>query len=328
MPTLISRRTVDTDISVSIDQGVSQSEYGTYDLCHYRWYLERVKMLTSVKPEFVLSVGTAFHSGMDWMYKTKGQKIGVPPLEFNKLAKLTPEEEQESYRWHQILWILIKAYRAHYKDDFEQFNILSTEQVLRIGIDGILHCGALDLVIALHSAAAIMDHKTKGMKSSKASAVDEWRTRFQFMLYTLMWNLNYPDQKVRYFIANVIMKPAISQKQGESLQGFLQRFKYDVAERRREYFKREKIPLTKTTLDNFYVGFLKPRIDNMKMLQTVKPGTGPYNALVLQRNSSACNAFGRQCAFYAHCWHGAKLEDMKHLVQRKAKHEHYLEHEA
>lgn len=328
MPLLISRRTRDTDISQSIDAGVSQSEYGTYDLCHYRWYLERVKMLTSVKPEFVLSTGTAFHSGMDWMYKTGGKKIGVPPLEFNKLAKLTPEEEQEAYRWHKILWILIKAYRLHYKDDFENMKIISTEQVLRVDIDGIPHCGALDLVIELYKAAAIMDHKTKGMKSSKASAADEWRTRFQFLLYTLMWNIANPDQKVRYFIANVIMKPAISQKITENLQSFLARLQMDVNERRSQYFKREKVPLTSTTLQNFYVGFLRPRIDTMKLLQTVKPDTREYSALVLKRNSAACNSYGRQCAFYAHCHHGAKLEEMKHLVQRKAKHEHYLEHEA
>lgn len=327
MPQIISRKTVDTDISISIDAGVSQSEYGTYDLCHYRWYLERVKMLSSTKPEFVLSTGTAFHSGMDWMYRTKGKKIGVPPLQFNKDVKLTPEEETDAQYWHKILWILIKAYRIHYQDDFETMKIISLEQVLRVPIDGILHCGALDLVVNQYNRNAIVDHKTKGMKSAKSSASDEWRTRFQFLLYTMMWNIDQPKEKTNRFIANVIMKPAISLKNNESLDGFFQRFSADVNARRSEYFKRENVPIDAKTLNTFYVGFLRPRIDTMKILQTIKPGTQIHNAMVLKRNSASCWSYGRQCAFYAHCHNGKKLEELPHLVTRRAKHEHYEEKE-
>lgn len=329
MPVLIhSRKTIDSDISISIDAGVSQSEYGVYDLCHYRWYLERVRMLTSIKPEFVLSTGTAFHTGMDWMYRSGGKKIGVPPLEFNKLAKLTPEEEMEAEYWHKILWVLIKAYRHHYNDDFNgAMKVISLEQVLRVSIDGILHCGALDLVVDQSQRNAIMDHKTKGMKGAKASASDEWKTRFQFLLYTIMWNLSYPKEKVNRFIANVIMKPAISLKQNETLGAFFLRFATDVNARRMDYFKRERVPIDGPVMKNFYERFLRPRIDTMKILQTVKPGTQAYSAMVLKPNSASCYAYGRQCAFYAHCHMGKKLEDMPHLTTRKLKHEHYEEKE-
>lgn len=284
-------------------------------------------MLTTTKPEFVLTAGTAFHTGMDWMYRTEGKKIGVPPL-FNKDVKLTPEEEQESYYWHQILWILTKAYRHHYKDDFtDAIKIVSLEQVLKVVIDGILHCGALDLVVERNERTEIWDHKTKGMKSAKSSAVDEWRTRFQFLLYTFMWNVANPDKPIRRFVANVIMKPAISLKQNETLQGFFRRLQLDVNQRRADYFKRESVPVDSRTMQTFYQNFLRPRIANMKMLQTVKEGTREYEALVLHRNSANCYAFGRMCPFYGHCHNGKKLEELPNLRKRKVKHEHYEEKE-
>lgn len=326
MPTIISRKTTDTDISQSIEMGVSQSEVSTYDLCHYRWYLERVKMLTSLKPEFILTVGTSFHSGMDWMYRTKGKKIGVPPLEFNKFAKLTPDEEEEAEYWHKVLSILIEVYRLHYADDFDgSLKIISLEQVLRSSIEGILFCGAIDLLALSNGASTIWDHKTKGIKAKDSSATDEWKTRFQFLLYTLMWNRLHPDQKVRYFLVNVIHKPALRLKKGENVQAFYRRLKSDVADRRTDYFKREKFPLTPNILQAFMDNFLRPKIANFKLLQTVKPQTREYEALVLQRNSAACWSYGRQCPFYAHCHNGRSLEQLSHLVKKKSKHEHYEE---
>jgi hypothetical protein len=327
MPQIISRKTVDTDIAQAISMGVSQSEYGTYDLCHYRWYLEKVLMLNGTKPEFVLTAGTAFHTGMDWMYRTGGKKIGVPPLEFNKVVKLTPEEEEEAEYWHKVLFILIKVYRLHYKDDFsDAMEIISLEQVLRVEIDGILHCGALDLVVNQGGRNAIWDHKTKGMKGRKSTAANEWSTRFQFLLYALMWNLQYPKNKVNRFMVNIIMKPALEMRKGETMPAFLMRLQQDVNTRRVDYFKREQVPIDKSTLDNFRARFLQPRIDTMKMLQRAKPGSIEYSAMVLKPNSSACFSFGRQCAFYAHCHNGKKLEELP-LIKRKAKHEHYEEKE-
>lgn len=327
MPTLIARRTTDSDISQSIAMGVSQSEFSTYDLCHYRWYLERVKMMVSVKPEFILSVGTSFHSGMDWLYKTKGTKVGVPPLKFNKLAKLSPEEEEEAMYWHKILTILIEQYQIHYKDDFQTIQIKSLEQVLRVSIHGIELCGAVDLVALRGNANEMWDHKTKGMKSAKSSPIDEWKTRFQFLLYTLMWNIAHPEDRIRYFLANVIHKPALNLKAGETPPAFFARLRSDVAKRRSEYFKRERFPLSGNILGPWEENFLRPRIENFKMLQRVKEGTSEYRALVLHRNAASCWAYGRQCPFYAHCHNGKKLEELSHLTTRSAKHEHYGEKE-
>lgn len=326
MPLIISRKTTDSKIAQSIEMGVSQSEFGTHDLCHYRWYLEKVEMLTSVKPEFVLTSGTSFHEGMDWMYRTNGQKIGVPPLKFNKLAKLTPEEELEAIYWHKILWILIKAYRVYYKDDFTGgLKIKHLEQVLRVNYEGITLCGATDLVVERNNAAEMWDHKTKGMKSAKSSATDEWKTRFQFFLYTFMWNQLNPDDRIRTFMANVIMKPAISRKNNESMEGFFQRLTADLIKRRADYFKRERIQMTPMLMTAWHDNFLRPYLATFRELQKVKEGSDAWEALVLKKNSSSCWAYGRQCAFYAHCHSGAKLENISHLTKRKAKHEHYEE---
>lgn len=328
MPTLISRKTVDSDISESIEQGVSQSEFSEYDLCHYRWYLSRVKMLTSIRPEFILSVGTSFHSGMDWMYRTKGKKVGVPPLAFNKLVKLRPEEEEEIAYWEKVLKILIEAYRVHYKNDFEGIDVISLEQVLKVSFQGITLCGALDLATLHNKAVQVWDHKTKSMRSKdSATSTDEWKTRFQFFLYTFMWNLLNPDQRVRYFLVNVIHKPALRLKQGEHPQALIGRIRDDVAKRRNDYFYRERLPLTPDILQAFENHFLRPKVENFKLLQTVKPdpNNGMFQALVLQRNSAACWSFGRQCPFYAHCHTGKKLDQIGYLVKRRAKHEHYEE---
>jgi hypothetical protein len=327
MPTLISRKTVDSDISESIDLGVSQSEFAAYDLCHYRWYLEKVKMLTSIRPEFILSVGTSFHHGMDWMYRTLGKKIGVPPLKFNKLAKLTPEEEEEAMYWHKVLTILIEAYLVHYKRDFENLQVIALEQVLKVSFQGINLCGALDLGTEHNKAVQIWDHKTKSMRGSTTGGIDEWKTRFQFLLYTFMWNKLNPDQRVRYFLVNVVHKPALRRKQNETPQALLRRIKDDVVARKTEYFYRERLPLTSDLLQAFENHFLRPKIENFKMLQQTKPdpNNAQFQALVLQRNSANCWAYGRQCPFYAHCHTGKKLEQLPHLVKRKAKHEHYEE---
>lgn len=324
-PLIIARKTVDGPIAESISMGVSQSEFSTYDLCHYRWYLERVLMLTSILPEFVLTVGTSMHSGMDWLYKTKGKKVGVPPLEFNKLAKLTPEDQEEARYWHKVLTALIENYRLYYKDDFSTVEVVSLEQVVRVEIEGINLCGALDLAALRHNAIEIWDHKTKGMKSANSSAVDEWRTRFQFLLYTVIWNILNPKRKAKYFMANVIHKPALRLKQGEHPAALVARIRHDIAQRQKEYFKRERFPVPPNLLQAFMNNFLMPRIENFKMLQRVKPGTGEYQALVMHRNSAACWSYGRQCPFYAHCHSGKTIEELAHVTKRKAKHEHYEE---
>lgn len=322
---ILCRKTTDSEVSRSIEAGVSQSEIGVYDNCNYRWYLEYVLGYKDIAPEFILSVGTAFHSALETLHTSLGEKVIVPPLKFNKLANFTEEDRNNERYWNGVLPVLLKAYAQYYRDDFRTWEIVAVEKLLSASVEGINLVGAADLVTRNNSKAEMADNKTAKMKKqSDGSHLESWETRFQFKLYTFLWNEMFPEDKIGYFLANVISKPGIQMKVHETFPNFLARLAMDIRQRPTEYFKRERFPLTKDTMLHFRTRQLGPILARFKLLQTVQPNTLGWDALVMHRSESSCFSFGRRCPFFGHCHKGEALEKMK-LVKRTIKHEHHAE---
>lgn len=312
-------------VALAIMAGVSQSERTVYDNCHYRWYLEYVERWKSFEPEFILSVGSLFHKGMEEIAASQGKKFSRPKFKFNKLATLTEDDAYEQNYWENVLMILFEEYIRYYADDFEMHKVLAIEKVLHLTVEGIPLVGAPDRVTEYNGRAQMWDHKTQKMKKEKdGKSVESWETRFQFLLYTYIWNQLYPQYRVGYFLADLISKPAISQKQTENPAQFFNRLRADIRANPSHYFKRERFPLTQGLLDNFYHHSLRPKIDKFKLLLTVQPGTIGWNALVMDRNDGACFSFGRRCPFFLHCHQGHPIEKLK-VYKREIKHEHHIE---
>lgn len=310
-------------LAIMIDRaatdGWTQSEITTMDDCSMIWFW-RYGMLLRRKGWFSWAsvYGTAFHSTMEEMYATKGKRWSPAALVIPQGIVLTKQQLVEKEYWERVLKVQTERYADRWKDDFELFNIQKLERDVDITFEGIRLRGKIDLTfITLDGRLWLLDHKTTSRLDLKTVA--GWDFRFQFMFYLWLAMQEMPDEKFAGYYINAIKKPTIRQKQNESIDGYFARLEQSMAAEPDEYFYRDRLLLTKTSISHFEEFVLRPKLNRIKLLTSSETPAIFKETMVANPNTNRCQLYG-VCEFLPLCQHGFSRESFQY-EQRAAKHE-------
>lgn len=307
----------------NIAEGFTQSEMQTLDDCAEKWYLS-YNLLLKKRGSFswALTYGSWIHSALEEFYTCKGRYTWEPEIPMDKKKFMSAAMLADEDYWREIGRVQMEVYASYRKKDLKILQPLQdgVEQILDIEFEGIRFKGMIDLVLfhTLHNGNFIMDHKT-------CSRIDKqttmgWDFRFQFMFYSWLAWKKWPDLKIKGTLINAIKKPGLQRKQGESIQAFGQRVNFDMLEKPEAYFYRERLLLTKGALQRFEDTILRPKINRIKLFRDPKISDETKFAILRNKNTGHCLAYGQACPFLACCQHGTEIEGFQYHT-REHKHE-------
>lgn len=310
----------------NIAEGFTQSEMQMLDDCPEKWYLTYNMMLKKRGAfSWALQYGTWIHSALEEWYTSGCRSYTWEPeipMHVKKFLS-APMLALEEY-WREIGRVQMQVYVSHYKKDRKVLQLLQklgAEQIVDLSFEGIRLKGLIDLPIKhlLRNANFIMDHKTCSRLDKQTTM--GWNFRFQFIFYNwLAWKA-WPEYKFKGTIINAIKKPALQfNPQKESVHEHTQRVQESMMEKPDEYFYREPLLLTKGNLQEFEDTILKPKLHRIKLFRDPKISDEIKFAILRNKNTSHCVAYGQACPFLPACQHGLETEAFQYHV-RETKHE-------
>lgn len=291
---------------VSYSEGFTQSELSTYGACAQKWYW-RYNMLLEKKGafSFALMVGTEAHAYLEQFYKTKGKRADVATLQFEEGAIASAVDYVTLDYWNHVLPAMMKAYAIYWKNDHERWDIISIEEDVDIEWEGFRLRGKIDLEFydKKHKGFYINDHKTAARISKEMVA--GWDFRFQFMFYLwLKTKIKNKNKLAGYFI-NVIKKPELRIKQGETVPQFAQRVFEDMVAEPLKYFYRDRYPVSKERMAHFEKAAVRPRLKLMSMMNDSELPLEVRQAVAWNKNTDECQHYtGAPCPYIELCQHG------------------------
>jgi hypothetical protein len=301
----------------NLEEGLTQSELTTWDECAEKWYLGYNHMLAkrgTYAWHFIY--GDGVHNTLEHWYKTRGE-LEVATLQFPDDVFPSAQETDDLRKWQLVLQAQMEAYTNYYRDDFDQYEVLQTEQEFVIEHQGVKLRGKIDLVLRHKASGDIVvpDHKTAGRLT-----VDGWEFRFQFMFYA--WAAQkFLGEPINWFMPNGIKKPALRVGKAESLESYAQRVKADMLNEPDKYYLRVNLPVQEQ-LAHFEKKILQPKINRVKLLTQPKVSGSIIELLVRNQNTAHCVKFGvnNQCQFFDLCKNGFEKEGFA-FTQRPSKHQ-------
>lgn len=297
----------------TIREGFTQSELSMFSACPQKWdYRYNRRMDKPDHFSFPLMVGTAFHSAMEILYHTGFKKIPVATLQFPTYTIPSAADIEKAEYWNKVLSQMVIAYAAYWKNQDSTLNIISFEEEVEVNYRTLRLRGKIDLTLD-RKGIYILDHKTCARITKDFLA--GWDFRFQFLFYLWLKHKADPDLPLKGYGVNLVKKPELRQKVGESLDGFAARCFTDMVSEPEKYFYREWYPIDKKVLHHFETEVLDPKIDVLKL------AINGVDAVIKNKNTDECQRLGyAPCQFIDLCRHG--YSSMKHLYRvRDKKHE-------
>lgn len=222
---------------------------------------------------FVL--GEAIHKFIEMWYRTQDKTMALKSVE-NVFAKvntslLNAEESHDFQVDLQIALGIACAYPEYYKQDFDTYKKFLTEQKFELKLEnGEIYYGTLDALMMDHAGDWwILETKTAAPSTVSADYFERVRIDSQVSGY-MHGAKQITGSFPRGIVYNVIKKPAIRLKSGESYQAFQQRVyhEYTKLAKEKQYFTREELIVGTTRLEEWLhdttqlVGMLKDKIVN------------------------------------------------------------------
>lgn len=295
--------------------GLTQSEMMTKMNCPRKWFLRYV-LLKKKQGSFSwpLLFGDAVHRMLERYYRGADVDAEVPDFRFEEDVLLRPDQTEEHEYWRGLARLMVLYHNKFWRRFDDGMEILANEEEVSYEYRGFTLRGKIDLCIRPTPKDGIfpMDHKTSYIFDESVFA--GWSFRFQFLYYAWLWW----KVKGRYpagMYVNAIRKPGErrSKTKKETVQDFLDRIEANIKGDPWSYYKRERLPFDRTTLQRFETYTLDPIITQYEMLQWIincrkeeidDPTTwGPLDSFLLSMNTDHCHAWNRPCEFLDLCAH-------------------------
>jgi hypothetical protein len=219
----------------TIREGFTQSELSMFSACAQKWdwrYNRRMNKPGEIT--FPLMIGTAFHSAMEVVYQTKFKVIPVATLQFPPNSIPTSNEIAKIEYWNEVLTQMIKAYAPRWQEKDSKLDIISLEEEVEVAYRGLRLRGKIDQTLNRAKQVWINDHKTCSRITKESIA--GWNFRFQFLYYLWLKSMAYPTMKLGGYGVNLVKKPELRIKVGESNQQFAIRCFTDMVSEPEKYF--------------------------------------------------------------------------------------------
>ena len=295
----------------SIDEvGLTQSLITAYMNCRKRFLL-KLNRYTSASKNKTTLFGNIVHRVLELMYEATQEHTKLNWSRFIEIAISTHEQhEQDNYigvtpediQFAQVVAnVMLLAYVNYYTEDFTDKRFTDTEEEISV------------LFLKPFRTRLLM--KLDGCYNTKGKAPKVWlmehKTRSRISEETLMKRLSYDFQNLTYVtiveeareinidgvLYNIIRKPQIRQRKGETAHEFATRLKEDIEKRPEFYFMRYEIPYTKADKKSFRAELFETILSIRESLTKCKQ---TRDNSVFYKNPTACEA-NFPCEFIDAC---------------------------
>ena len=219
--------------------------------CKLKYYRAHILEMEYRLKGSALLIGGAYHTGLELFYKGKAPaKIlkYVSKKHFEPCFKIPGilDYELQRVQLDECITIgMLKAYFKHRKFDKEKWEILEVEHSLKIEYEGYVYQGKMDLVISdLKGKIWGVEHKT----ASDISNMYVQRLTLDFQILAYLNGMRSIGVKTPGIYYNVMRKPSIKPKIGESLEYYQNRFVNDAVNVRPEFYFPERIPIRRKSI--------------------------------------------------------------------------------
>ena len=227
---------------------LTASRMGTLLACPRKHYWRYEVGLGAAVSAGALRFGSAWHAAMECRWQ--GMACDAA------LAKAC--EGAESFTELDVATLsgLLAGYYARYGGVAEVVRTLHPEQEFRYALDGSRTfdiAGKIDgLGVLADGRLALVEQKTTS--DSLEADSDYWqRLRFNPQIYQYVLAARALGWNVQTVIYDVVKKPAIRQKQGETAEGFGERLAEDTRERPEFYFARREVAVLDQDVEEFAI---------------------------------------------------------------------------
>lgn len=293
----------------------SHTRLQTYLTCprsfkHY--YL--VKARTRKRPLYFV-LGEAVHKYIEMFYRTKDLKLAKRQVEtvFDAVDKslLNREEMHDLEVDRNTALGIAEAYPLFYKSDFDEFKNFLTEQKFSIQLSGSdTYGGILDALLQDHAGAWwILETKTTSAQAINVDYFEKVKIDSQvagYMHGAKQILGEYPSG----VIYNVIKKPSIRLKNGESLADFQRRIFHEYTKMavEKNYFMRQQLMVATHRLDTWLE-------DTTKMTAQISASVEAKSSF-WPMNTGACQAKFGTCPYLPVCTTG-KYSPLLYVKEKK-----------
>lgn len=231
---------------------ITFSELDSHATCPWQWWQKYVRLQRPKKRSVKLSFGSAIHKGIEAFYGRDGDPVEVVKTYCAEVMKQAVTEGVTLSDDYELILKkaehLIRAYVAHYKDDLQNFNVISVEPTFEIPlVDDIWVTGKMDRIVVEKRTGLLHPVETK-TAASWDNDVNRLMLDFQVSVYSWAFARMLKVQDVT-FIYDVLKKPALKQKANETEIEFLERIAKDINVRHDQYFIRDKVTRSKREIE-------------------------------------------------------------------------------
>jgi hypothetical protein len=236
---------------------LTNSQIQTWLNCRRYYKFNYIDLLKPAEESVALRIGSAVHEGLHGWYMTGEYKKSVARFYEKAIESilsvsdaidvLSIDSEQ------QVVLAMMNGYCCYYTEEMFDLldgviNVIDSEREIKTQVDeDVWFAGKIDLILEDESGQWLMESKTTSIIDDRyfeKLAIDP-----QVTGYTFLASKFFPD--LRGIIYNVVRKPSIRQKKGETTEQFYERMREDYIKRPEFYFKREEIVRNEKEIEEF-----------------------------------------------------------------------------
>lgn len=225
---------------------LSHSAIALYLMCRRKYWLERIQRIEPLKKPHYLHAGNIVGSFLEAWYQGLPNPERIIDQQVKAIdTSLWSSEEQHKFKIVVAgLRGITEVYPDYYADDLKNYRKIMCERDITIPLtEHVNYNGKIDVL--MQDAAGdwwVLETKTAAMSTVDANYLDRVRVDWQVTGYLVLAEelLGIRPRGVLY---NVIKKPAIRLKKGESHEAFAQRVyeEYTRNAKDKQYFVREEV---------------------------------------------------------------------------------------
>lgn len=231
---------------------LSYSAMSSFRRCQREFWWKYVRNLEPVRKESYFRQGSLWHAGLEALYaSTPTDPIAAMDAFAAEQAEKDPEMAEQIRKERHVFTGLMRAYlrnRAALTPPDEEFRAVESERAWRLPLR---HpdtgrrsrwydlSGVLDAVVEDATGGLwLLEHKTT---SDPDDILGKTATDLQLSIYFNAATELYGADRLRGAIYNVVRKPLLRPRAGESVEAFGLRVEADADARPEWYFRRERV---------------------------------------------------------------------------------------
>jgi hypothetical protein len=282
-------------------------------LCRRLYYYKRIKKYDRIVFDIPYFVGRVMHVGIGELLngnKNANQKMREYYKQEKEIANkqfvLTEEQKEDLDEQEHVTQAMLFAYKKKYGQMLKDVKVLGNEVEGSLQVnDKVVLVFKLDNLLSIRGKKVL--HELKTSKYITPDYVKSIQTDFQTATYFYAYNLVYDKSPIKEILYDIIRKPSIRQKKGETYQAYLSRLD--------EWYEKPD------DMSVFYAErFSSPKISRDDIFNTIeKVGEDILRCKQKEdyyQDYDKCHGYyGKRCPYYELCHEGGETKENLVLYQ-------------